>query len=165
MSEGKIMYAELAGTYVIHPVGNIRYTISRGLDRLIKRIQEDAAAKDVVVDLEETEFMDSTNLGLLAKLASITFKKIQRYPQLISNNRNINMVLDSMGFQQIFNLTCKSPGFMTPDQPLEEVGDDSGAAISASELLEAHRQLSDMNDKNAETFHDVIELLSVDAGS
>jgi anti-anti-sigma factor len=120
MNEGKFLYAELSGVYVVQPTGNIRYTISRGLDKLIHRIQEDENATDVIADLSEAGFLDSTNLGLLARLASMAFKKFHRYPQLISNNQNINMVLDSMGFQQIFNITDHWPSPIPSDQPLNK---------------------------------------------
>lgn len=160
MNEGKILYAELDGIYVVHPVGNVRYTISRGLDKLINRIQEDENARDIIADLSETAFLDSTNLGLLARLASMAFKKFQRHPQLISCNHNINMVLESMGFKQIFNISDNWPTAIPEDQALEEVDIDQAPTFGVADLLAAHRQLSEMNEKNAETFHDVIELLA-----
>ena len=105
MNEGRIMYAETTGTYLVRLIGNVRYTISRGLDKLINRINQDEAAREIIIDLSDTLFLDSTNLGLLAKLAAVSHKKFNTYPLLISNNRNINMILDSMGFQKIFRMT------------------------------------------------------------
>lgn len=164
MNKGKILYAELDGIYVVHPAGNVRYTISRGLDKLINRIQQDVHARDVVVDLSETEFLDSTNLGLLARLASMAARKFNHLPQLISNNKNINMVLESMGFQQIFTMADNWPTPMPENQALKEVDIDQAPTFGVADLLAAHRQLSEMNEKNAETFHDVIELLAAEEG-
>ncbi|MBN2685352.1 MAG: STAS domain-containing protein [Pontiellaceae bacterium] len=164
MNEGKILYAEVNGIYVVHPVGNVRYTISRGLDKLIAQIQKDEQAKDVIVDLSEADFIDSTNFGLLARLASMAFKKFQRIPQLISNNQNINRVLESMGFEQIFNI---ADNWLTPipeDEALEEVEIDQASPFGVADLLAAHRQLSEMNGRNAEAFHNVIELLTAEEG-
>ncbi|MBN2163673.1 MAG: anti-sigma factor antagonist [Pontiellaceae bacterium] len=161
MDEGRVMYAETTGIYLIQLIGNVRYTISRGLDKLINRISRDENAREIIIDLADTQFMDSTNLGLLAKLATVSHEKFNTYPLLISNNRNINLILDSMGFQQIFRMTSGRATSASSPLRFQDISDPGSP--SANILLEAHRQLSGMNAKNAETFHDVIELLTEDS--
>lgn len=158
MNDGRILFAELNGIYFIQPLGNVRYTLSRGLDKLISRIQGDSSAKEVVIDLSGTKYLDSTNLGLLAKVAAVSLTKFHKHPVLVSQNKNINTILDTMGFQKVFHMIS---GWITPNMQLQDTNDRNTPPDSRV-LLEAHRQLCEMNDKNADTFHDVVELLATD---
>jgi len=159
MSAGKILFAEQDGIYFIQLQGSVRYSASQGLGKLIDRIAGDEEAREVVVDLTQAEYLDSTNLGLLAKTANVSLSRFGKQPLLVSGNTDINMVLKSMGFEHVFQIVSDwAPSSF-------ETADITTTTADAHLLLDAHRYLSSLNEKNAETFRDVIELLEAEQSS
>ena len=157
MSAGKILYAEQNGTYVIHMIGAVRFTISQGLDELIKQITTDENVQDIVVDLTEADYLDSTNFGLLAKIANFSITKLKHKPSLFCSKNEINTVLHTMSFEQAFNI---SDSWKSDMDTFKDITGSTPPNLKL--LLEAHRNLSVMNPKNAERFHDVVELLEAE---
>ena len=68
MSTGKIFVADEQGNYLIKFIGDVRVTLCGSLNRYIDRIFGSSDVKKVVVDLLEADGLDSTTLGLMAKL-------------------------------------------------------------------------------------------------
>ena len=66
MSTGRIQFAEQDGTFVLKFVGEVRLTLCSALDATIERIFTALNFSTIVIDLTETESIDSTTLGLLA---------------------------------------------------------------------------------------------------
>ena len=69
MSEGRILAASHDGAYVLRLVGDVRLTLCATIDDFIDRMFADPDFASIWVDLCEAEGMDSTTLGMLAKLA------------------------------------------------------------------------------------------------
>lgn len=154
MSDGRIRYAEHDGRYTIQMLGQVRYTMSQGLDRLIERIATDPDVRSIAVDLTEADYLDSTNLGLLARIATLSMERFKHPAPLFSCKKEINEVLNCMGFDQVFHITGKHEVFgETPYDITEE------ATSASALLLKAHRNLCHMNAHNAAVFHDIVELL------
>jgi anti-anti-sigma regulatory factor len=77
-----------------------------------------------VIDLTETRSIDSTTLGLLAKL-SIPVGKVGLLPTVVTTHEDITRLLQSMGFDQVFNIVDRPmpcPECLTdlPDQDQSE---------------------------------------------
>ena len=160
MTDGKILYAKVDNRYFIKFTGTLRYTISRGLDAFLNKMFEDPALEDVLIDMSEAEYLDSTNLGLLAKIASQTQKRFKRKVTLFSTNPNINFLLDNMGLSKVFIIVDK-PDFTAENlQSIPDLHDTEKER--ALVILEAHRLLMAMNDKNRDTFKNIVELLEKD---
>src|SRR5690554_3039969 len=102
MAGYKILQAEQQGIYVLKFIGEIRLNLCSTLDNLVESITRDPAFKTVVIDLTETEIIDSTTLGLLAKIALAAQKQSHFLPTLISTNPDITRIITSMGFDRIF---------------------------------------------------------------
>ncbi len=76
---------------------------------------------------------------------------------LLSPDPEINATLESVGFDEVFNLVRDEKSIETD---LKEITPDEKAERKkAVMMLEAHRALMKVSEKNAETFRDVIELL------
>ena len=160
MTDGKILYAKVDNRYFIKFTGTLRYNISRGLDAFLDKMFEDPALEDVLIDMSEAEYLDSTNLGLLVKIASQTQKRFKRKVTLFSTNPNINFLLDNMGLSQVFIIVDK-PDFTAENlQSIPDLQDTEKER--ARVILEAHRLLMSMNDKNRDTFKNIVELLEKD---
>ena len=69
---GSIHAASIDGIEYVIFRGTVRYSHCGGLERHIDKIfGETPNCSDVVVDLERADILDSTALGLLAKLAMV----------------------------------------------------------------------------------------------
>ncbi len=157
MNEGRIRYAEKSGLYTIQLMGQVRHSISEGLDKLIERIASDPHARSIAVDLTGADYLDSTILGLLARIATISRTRFQQPAPLFSCKQEINEVLNCMGFDQVFHITGKHGEL--GDAPCDITEETTATAAL---LLKAHRELSQMNARNADVFHDIVELLEAE---
>ncbi|MCH8498723.1 MAG: STAS domain-containing protein [Marinobacter sp.] len=157
MASYKILQAEQQGIYILKFVGEIRLNLCSTLDNLVETITSDPAFKTVVVDLTETDIVDSTTLGLLAKIALAAEKRSHFLPTLISTNPDVTRIVSSMGFDKIF-IIVKEPASRIEE--LEEI-----PVLRASEqevrdqVLDAHRVLMGMNSRNREEFKNLVKAL------
>ncbi len=157
MSSYKILQAEQQGIYLLKFIGEIRLNLCSTLDNLIESMIEDPDFRTVVVDLTETEIIDSTTLGLLAKIAMAAEKRSHFLPTLVSTNPDITRIVLSMGFDRIF-IIVREPASRI--EQLEEI-----PVLMASEsqvrdkVLDAHRVLMSMNKKNREEFKNLVRAL------
>jgi anti-anti-sigma factor len=157
MTGYKILQAEKQGIYLLKFIGEIRLNLCSTLDNLVETITQDPQFRTVVIDLTETEIIDSTTLGLLAKIAMAAEKRSNFLPTLISTNPDITRIVTSMGFDQIF-IIVKEPASRIEE--LEEI-----PVLKASEqqvrdkVLDAHRVLMGLNSRNREEFKNLVRAL------
>lgn len=154
---GKIQLAEKEGVFALKFAGEIRLTFCSALDSAIEKIFKAPHFSSVVVDLTEARSLDSTTLGLLAKLSILSRQKNGLLPTLVTTSADITRLLGSMGFDQVFNIVRHA--LLCPedlaDLPLQ---DQSEEAVKAK-VIEAHRILMSLNDSNRETFKDLLKAL------
>ncbi|MCP3965690.1 MAG: STAS domain-containing protein [Lentisphaerae bacterium] len=160
MQEGNILYAVCDEKCIVKFVGNIRYTIARGFQALIDEVIAKPKVKEMLVDLTQTEYIDSTCLGLMAKMANLTWDKCKQKITLLSNNGNINYLLDSIGFGDVFLIVDDAEAPLVRLTEIPKIGEDQ--LECAKIMLEAHRQLMKLNAKNENEFKDVVTLLEKD---
>ena len=157
MSDGKILAACQNGAYVIRMTGDVRLTLCTTIDEYFHKMYEDPNFASVWVDLCEAEGIDSTTLGLLAKLAIEVKGRFGFIPAIYSCNSGINRLLKSMGFQRLFELheeVCGTPEFG------DEIPTVDGSEQEVKEkVVEAHRVLMDLSDENKARFKDLMAVL------
>jgi anti-anti-sigma factor len=157
MNSGQAYYTQQGTTYVIKLVGEIRYTMGCSLDDFLSRLFERGGYQDMLIDLTEVVCIDSTSLGLLAKVANFMRNRYGKQVTLVSSNPDINHILDNVGFFQIFRVVTESPWPLDEWQQLPITDLDKSAL--AQTMFEAHTVLSDLNPKNREVFKDVVDVL------
>ena len=158
---GRILVASHDGVYVIVFEGDVRLTLCTTVDDYLEKMFQDAEFRSVIVDLSSTENIDSTSLGLLAKLSIQADKRFSFRPTLISTRRDITRVLLSMGFDEVFDLV-EEP--LEHEEQLAELPQRASSDDDVRQrVLEAHRTLMSMNEANQETFHDLVAALEADA--
>jgi anti-anti-sigma factor len=155
--QGRILVGSHDGVYLIVFEGDVRLTLCTTVDVYLEKMFEDPEFSSVVVDLSTTENIDSTSLGLLAKLSIQADKRFNFRPTLISTRRDITRILLSMGFDEVFNLveTPLEHKDQLAELPRMSATDDD----VRQRVLDAHRTLMSMNDANRETFHDLVVAL------
>lgn len=157
MTTGRIQYAESEGTVILKFLGDVRLTLCTALDAYIEKVVSALNFKSIVIDLTETQNIDSTSLGLLAKLSILSSERVGLLPTLVSTQEDMLRLLQSMGFEQIFNIVADS----TPtdadlkDLPAQMLSEEQVRA----RVLEAHRLLMDLNERNRSVFTDLVSSL------
>jgi anti-anti-sigma factor len=160
VNEGRILYAKVDHTYVLKFLGDVRYTIAAPLGAFIRQLQEQSDFDDILIDLTETEGIDSTSLGLLARIANLVQGRFHHKTTLLSTNRNVNHTLATVGFYDVFNIGNHPVVAGTRGRALPPVEDRERETTQA--ILEAHRTLASLNESNREVFRDVLEALEYD---
>ncbi len=163
MQSGSYLYAWLNNIYIIKLVGSLTYSTSGDLDAFINRIFSEGDFSNILIDLSETDSLDSTNLGLLAKIGRYTLDTFQRKTSMISPKEEINRVLKSMGFDSVFTVITEPEHFSgglsaIPHTPRNE-------RETAQTILDAHRTLMDLNEANRAVFKNVVKFLEKEIDS
>jgi len=157
MSSGRIQCAEQNGVCVFKFSGEVRLTLSAALDQAIKKLESREEIDSIVIDLTEAISIDSTALGLLAKLSLLARKKTHLLPTLVSTQEDINRVLQSMGFEQVFHVIEKPLKLSVNLHDLPEMAQSEEQA--RIRVLEAHRVLMSLNESNHAAFTDLVKTL------
>lgn len=161
MADGNVYYAEQGGTGVIRFEGTISYTIANAIERFLDDLFARNAFTRLIVDLNDTESIDSTGLGLLARIANGVRRRDGSRPLLFSTQPDINTLISSICLDTVFTL-CDGPPPVLPGTALP-AGNPSEREI-AQTILEAHRVLSDMNDGNRAMFQNVVDAFEKELG-
>ncbi|HQV21760.1 MAG TPA: STAS domain-containing protein, partial [Agitococcus sp.] len=69
MPSGRILFAIHHGTYVLKFVGEVRAAMCATLDNFLESMFGDGEISSILIDLTQTDYIDSTALGLIAKTA------------------------------------------------------------------------------------------------
>ena len=157
MEQGKILVSEDGGSYVIKLTGDVRVTLCTSLNNYMEAIFKSDRVSEVVVDMLQAEGVDSTTLGLLAKLAIYCNNKYQLKPVVFCPDESLHQTLMVMGLDDVFEIiqdvpnrteTCEELSVVVPSE--DETRDH---------VLEAHRLLSSFNERNKQEFMDLIRAL------
>ena len=160
MKDGKIYYTMVDTICVIKMVGRIAYKISPNFDLFLDKIKDSSEIDNFVVDLTEVTHIDSTNLGLLAKLNRFSRTKSNFPPTIISTNVAINNLLLNIGLSSIFDIVDNVSDIHSTFKNLPHLKDvgDRVAEI----MLKTHQELTEMSKTDKELFKDVVRYLEGD---
>ncbi|WP_027857079.1 STAS domain-containing protein [Marinobacterium jannaschii] len=154
MKEGSIYSACLDGHYVLKFVGDVRLTLCATLDSHIEQALQGNAVGEILVDLTETEAIDSTSLGLIAKLSIKARRSGLPDPAVVSTNSDITHILMSMGFDHIFVLLTELPTSCSDLKQLPMMLESE--ELMRERIIAAHRVLMELNEVNREAFKDLV---------
>jgi len=156
--EGSILSTRLNSIEYIRFVGIIRYSQCAGLEAHIEQLFNKNDFTEIAIDLEHAEMLDSTALGLLARI-SIEYKKLSdKKPVIFLHKGELAHILKRVCFDQVFNIVAKSNG--EHDMNFVEL-----ASVSKNEeevlecVLEAHRDLAEISESNRHYFTDITQAI------
>ena len=157
MVPGRILVGNGDGTYLLKFVGDVRLSLGAAFDEFLDRLFRDDKLRSLLVDLSRTDAIDSTSLGALARLAVQAKKRLGCMPTLVSTRADVNRLLTTMGFDDIFHVVNE------PLNDARQLGELPKTDLSSCELrrrvLAAHRHLMALNDSNREEFEDLVATL------
>lgn len=155
MRPGQILVAETQDAYILKLVGDVRLTLSTTLESCIQKMLTAGHYRHVMVDLTEADGLDSTTLGLLAKLSIQVQQLLHFVPVLVWRSPDVHRVLVSMGFADtVYHMVDTHDLSGTPAEVIEAI--DSDEAEVRERVLEAHRVLMSLNETNQNTFRDLV---------
>lgn len=160
MQSGQIMVGAHEGIYVIKLVGDVRLNLCTSFDNFIDRMFAYDDFSDVVFDLHSADGVDSTTLGLIAKIAIRALERGCQKPLALSADDGIRHLLDAMGFEALIEVSEEHRDFPAETKPLQCKNPDECAA--REKVLEAHRVLMSMNEQNEATFRDLVHTLELE---
>ena len=157
MSTGHVEYASLNGTHIFKLIGEVRAQSCISLDKLLNRIEQQSNVVGAIVDLTQTTFIDSTVLGILAKLG-LKLKQIHNIQAvMLSTNSDITTLANSMGLGQVFVILnyCGDPNVCT----LELMEEHITHRNMLNNVLDAHKTLMELNQNNQNMFEPLVKQL------
>lgn len=159
---GRILVGSHDGVHIIRFSGDVRLTVSGSFDHYMEKMLSDPTYKSVLVDLSEAVAIDSTSLGVLAKLSIMVQEVKGTMPVLVCTSRDILRILNNMGFDDVFAIVDKN---FESDQNLAElpVGTDLDEDELRRRVIDAHKVLMSLNENNAATFKDLVNALEAEA--
>lgn len=157
MRPGQILVADHSGVYVIKMTGDVRLTLCISFDQFIDNMLATANFTSVLFDLSEAEAVDSTTLGLMAKISLLAQEKRNIKPVILATNASIQRILDTMGFADIFIIVDKLNIELSPDKKLTIIECDEN--MVKEKVIEAHKILMGLNEQNRETFKNLVNML------
>ena len=162
MDNGKVLHASHDGIHVLRFVGDIRYTMSPSIDLFLKEIFSGPSPAGFFIDLTETDSIDSTNLGLLARIAKSMKSLNGSRVTILSDRTDINSVLISMAFDEVFDIVTHTELESGAEKELVRQSTDKETLTRT--VLEAHRALMELSERNEEMFRDVVTTLENNMG-
>ena len=157
MTPGRILVANGDGTYLLKFVGDVRLSLGAAFDEYIDRLFASDELRSILVDLSAADGVDSTSLGVLARLSMQAQQRLGCVPTLVSTRPDITRRLNPMAFDDIFHIV------ETPLCDTRQLGELPKSDLSPDELrarvLQAHRNLMALSDDNRERFRDLVATL------
>lgn len=161
---GRILVAEEDGVFLMRFEGDVRITLCAAVDNFLDTMLDSPTFKAVIVDLCNAQGIDSTALGILAKLSIQVQNRFSKVPDLICDQPQLLRLLHSMGFDDVF---CIRKDRTPIERALSPVNNhrtlEASTALSEAEMhrrvLEAHRTLMGLNPANLERFRDLVATL------
>ncbi len=161
MSQGQILISDKADHYLIKLVGDVRLTLSGSLNRYMDVLFGNNNVQSVVVDMLDAKAVDSTTLGLIAKLGLHCREQYQMNVKLFCQNPSIIRTLECMSFDEIIDIFQQSPEEFDAELRCLDVVTSEVDEVR-QQVLEAHKLLIKLNPKNGAEFTDLINALEAD---
>lgn len=143
--------------------GSIRFVAARQLRKVLDAIAGLDGCDMAVIDVREVTVIDSTGLGLLARLGRSALRSLGRRAVLVCPDDDLATSLRSAAFDELFVMVDHLPFDLSVELvelPLEQ--DAPATSALGRVILDAHRELSSLSDENRRAYADVIAALEAD---
>jgi anti-anti-sigma factor len=154
MSDGTLLWAEHHGVGCLKLSGELRHPLAEALERAAERLQR-GGVQELVLDLADAHFMDSTVIGLLVLLARRQRQAGHAPPLLVLDHPDLLQMLRQLHLDGLFRLVAAPPIEASYRADGAAPGD---TARQARLILAAHRALIAADPRNAAAFAGVVAL-------
>jgi anti-anti-sigma regulatory factor len=157
MNSGKILAADYKHMAMLKLVGEVRVVMSSTLDGYCNGLYRRGILDAMVIDMSETRSIDSTALGLLAKMAIQLRNRFNVKPTIVCSNADITKILRSMSFDMIACIVNDQDMKQAPYKELK-VQSESEASVR-DKVIDAHLTLMAMSEENRLEFQELVSAL------
>jgi anti-anti-sigma factor len=159
MQQPEAFYGHLEQSLILVLKGQVRYMTARVLRAFLDEVLEREYGDAMVLDLRELDFIDSTGMGLLARLGRFTLDHGRR-SVIVCPASDVMTCLRSAAFDRLFILVEQWPfdeeaSLLAVPLEGQEIIPDAMCRV----MLEAHRDLASLSDENEQIFAGVIAAL------
>lgn len=158
----RAFYGRIEHSSVVALKGQVRYMTVRALRDFVDALVAQDDNDTLIIDLRELESIDSTGMGLLARLGRSTLQHGRR-SVIVCAVQDVMTCLLSAAFDSLFIIVDRWP--FDEETDLAEVSleaKDQQPDIMGRFILDAHRDLASICEKNQRTFAGVISALEAD---
>lgn len=160
MSTGKILAADYRHMAMLKFVGDVRVLMSSTLDAYCSGLYRRPILDAMLIDMTETRGIDSTALGLLAKMAIQLRNRFNVIPTIVSTNPDITRTLQSMSFDLIFKIVDHVPKAAQQPEAYNELQQKKESEDTVREkVIDAHLTLMTLSEENRLEFQDLVQAL------
>jgi anti-anti-sigma factor len=152
MSRNTIAYVCENNLYVLKMNGELRFSLAPSVNEALKCILDNDNITDVIIDLSQAEFIDSTIIGTLLNFflkEEIWSRFVSNPPRILTNNNDIIKSLVSIGIDMFFPFTGSEPKLKTISHnytKIEKIAEDK--LILEQYVKASHRTLSKLSPRS-----------------
>lgn len=137
--------------------GDVRVPWCVSLETYCEAVIQQPGIKSVCVDLLATDNLDSTTLGVLAKIAIYTTSHCGEKAILLCHDENILRLVRSMGFESVFDIRNSFDAEVLDFDELPLLACTEADMKDA--VINAHKTLMDMTEDNRASFGSLVSAL------
>jgi anti-anti-sigma regulatory factor len=162
--EGCILTGTSGTAFIARFEGHLTQRSMWNMNRAVARYDDAGAPVDVLVDVAQCTYMDSTMLGLLARWAITCADTHHAMPFLVGlGDGDLSRIFRRMSLDRLFRLSDREPPQVecTPAErdKVSAGAPDLAAGERARQVLQAHETLAELSPENAEAFGVLLKLL------
>lgn len=147
--------------------GPIRFVTAQALRRYVDELLA-SESDGVLVDLRGVTVIDSTGMGLLARIGRAAMNRGRR-AALVCPPNDVAVTLRSAAFDELFVMVDAYPFEEEPtsltEVPLDALQGSASDLDLGRIILDAHRDLAGVSERNVEAYREVIAALEADLAS
>jgi len=145
--DGVILTTRSENVEYIKFLGTVRYSHCAGLESHINHLFETNDFDEIVIDLEQAEILDSTALGLLARVAIELKKSSDSKPVIFLKSGELSNILKRVCFDQVFTIILDDN--MKASGEFRELPSHSENERQVLQrVIDAHRDLAKLDKQN-----------------
>lgn len=160
MAKDGVLYAYTDKSCIIKLIGAVKYTtVASDFERFIDDLVERKDVHEVFIDMRECTYIDSTDLGILARITVSQMHKGAPFPVLLyTKDSDIGSILKDVGFSRVFKMV---ENIEFNEVELQEMvrSSESDQLEMAKLMLNAHQLLIDLDEGNKEKFTTVVDFM------
>ncbi len=153
--EEALYYSEDKNRLYIRAEGHITANLCFELKNIVfQRFEGANKPDDVIVDLSDCDYMDSTFMGLLIGFNKKLTRSKGKHIKITNPSEQCTKLLNSLGIMKIIDIVKNNSQFRLDYHKIS----DSPSA-TAEILLSAHENLMSLNEENKKKFENVRKIL------
>jgi anti-anti-sigma regulatory factor len=153
-------------TFIFKVEGRLTQKSLWNTNAAVQQCMEDSTITNVLVDITQCSYMDSTILGILARWAIAFEKSHPTLPFLVGlEGGPLESIFKRMNLTMLFHLSTEVEGLEGKTLSQLVFSKPTSNKEYAENLLSAHETLAELSEENAKEFAAVIQYLKADFSS